>query len=761
MNVKLKKTAAAALSVLVCISMLSGCKGGGGGEDTQQSGSASESAAVSETSGSAADSAAKANAVSVTGGYVNPDWTYGQVAAGGGGFVTGVFSTPEEGIYYAKTDVGGAYYRTPETDGKWTSMNYWVTANDRGLLGVDGLAYDPQAPNRVFLLLGTDYFSNGKTVVAISEDYGKTISIVDVTDKIKVHGNGMGRGNGERIAVDPNNGNIIFAGGRTGGMIKSADGGYTWEAVSSFPVTATANGNGINCILFDPSTAKDGVTQKLYASVSAKGDEAGNLFVSEDAGATWSKLPNSITDHMVQRMKLDSKGNLYVCYINNEGPWNCAMGMIMRYGADGTAEEISPTKDSYGDILIDPNDDNRLIAVTSGQWKGQSNGAFGDVFYTSTDGGKNWHNVLESMEMDTNGMPWVEGCAIHWCSCLALDPFNTSKIMVNSGNGIFSCDNIWDETPKFYFDSLGIEETVPSDIITLEDYPLISAVMDYDGYKHEDIFTPATRHQDMIGSTTSMTIAAQNRDLWAKVGNSESEMLLTYTTDAGETWNKITNSPEAGKIYYGGKIALNADGSVLLWSPENAVKAFWTSDWGETWNEAEGLAGGKVYVIGDPSNADIVYACGKGKFFSSSDGGKSFERNPAITPTFQRICPDPHNEGTIYIPNGAGLLVSRDGGKTTETVNGLKYCEAVGLGKAKNDGDPLVIYVWGTPTEAENPGIYMSEDEGGTWVQVNDDAHQFGGTGNAVFVSGDMNVYGRCYMSTVGLGIAYCDKIEK
>ena len=63
--------------------------------------------------------------------------------------------------------------------------------------------------------------------------------------------------------------------------------------------------------------------------------------------------------------------------------------------------------------------------------------------------------------------------------------------------------------------------------------------------------------------------------------------------------------------------------------------------------------------------------------------------------------------------------------------------------------------------DAEKPGLYMSEDQGGTWVQVNDDAHRFGGTGNGVFVSGDMNVYGRCYMSTVGLGIIYCDKVEK
>ena len=233
---KIKKITSAALAALMCVSMISGCSKESGTDGTQTTDGGS-GAQVSE-------SADKAGTVG-DGAYINPDWSYGQVAIGGGGFVTGVFAAPEQDVYYAKTDVGGVYYRTSETNGKWVSMNYWVTADDRGLLGCDGLAFDPQSPNRVFMLLGTEYFSNGKTVVAVSEDYGKNITIVDVTDKIKVHGNGMGRGNGERIAVDPNNGNIIFAGGRSGGMIKSTDGGYTWESVTSFPDASTANANEI------------------------------------------------------------------------------------------------------------------------------------------------------------------------------------------------------------------------------------------------------------------------------------------------------------------------------------------------------------------------------------------------------------------------------------------------------------------------------------------------------------------------------------
>ena len=754
MKMLLKKFLAAVLSAMVCVSLLAGCgKEDGGNASENASESASGTASVAETATPASQVGTPVHA-----DFINSDWTYGQVATGGGGFVSGVFYTPENGVSYARTDVGGAYYRTPET-GKWTSMNYWVTEDERGLLGVDGLAYDPQSPNRVFMLLGTEYFSGGKTVIAVSDNYGKDLRLVDVTDKIKVHGNGMGRGNGERIAVDPNNGNVIFAGGRTGGIIKSSDGGATWEAVAGFPVNVTANANGINCILFDPSSAKDGVSQKLYASVSEKD----GLYVSEDGGASWSKVecyPDA-SEMMVQRMKLDSKGNLYVCYANAEGPWNCNAGMICRYNADGTSEFVSPTADAYGDIVIDPNDDNRLVAVTTNVYRLQPNEAYGDNFYTSEDGGKNWRNVTDYMEISVGEMPWVEGCAIHWCSCLAMDPADSGKIMVNSGNGIFSCDNIWAENPTFTFDALGIEETVPMDIISLEDYPLVSAAGDYDGFVHEDIFTPATRHKDMIGTTTSITVAPQNRDMWAKAGGSDSQMALTYSTDGGETWAKILRPPEGGKVCHGGSVAFNADGSVLCWCPENAMKTFWTDDLGKTWNVSEGIVGGNMYLIGDPNNANYVYACGKGAFYSSSDGGKTFERTKGVSPSYRRACVDPKNEGTVYIPNGAGLLVSKDYGKTAELVSGVKSCLAVGLGKAKNEGDPLVLYIWGIPMDADKLGIYMSEDEGVTWVRVNDDLHQFGGIGNGEFIAGDMNVYGRCYMSTVGLGIAYCDKVDK
>ncbi len=744
----LKKASAAVFSVIFALSGLSGCGGGTDSPVTTDSSVTTDNSVVMENPPKE-DEPNNQQSESL--------WSYGQVAFGGAGFVTGVYATGEENLFYARTDVGGAY-RWVESEQRWKSLNYWVSEDDRGLLGIDGLAVDPTDASKLYLLAGTDYFSNGKTALLKSTDYGESFEVIELSDLIRVHGNGMGRGNGERIAIDPNSTDIIFAGGRTGGMIKSTDGGITWNAVGSFPVTFTANSNGINCIVFDPSEVKDGVTQRIYASVSQKNSD--NLFVSEDAGETWSPVPNACLDFMPQRMKLDSEGTLYVTYGSDEGPWNAQSGTVYKY-KDGEAKEIAPSDRPFGDILIDPEDPKRLVLVTTNTWVLQPNGAYGDTFFTSTDGGDTWTDLISSMVMSTDSSEWIEDCAIHWCSSLMMNPFNSNEIMVNSGNGIFRCDNIWDEKPAFYFNSYGIEECVPLDILSLEDYPLAVTIGDYDGFMSEDIFVPGERFLDKIGSTASITIAAQNKDYWAKLGTEGDSQLLTYSTDAGKTWESIKKSPEKGARYSGGTIAFTADGSRLLWSPAKAASVYYTDDFGETWNTCEGIIGMGFYLMGDPINSNYVYALGS-SVFRSVDGGKTFEKISGIfDPSGERLCVDQHNEGTFYVPDLMGLYKVTEHGDSVEKVPNVRSCEVMGLGKAKTEGGPLTMYVMGIVEGGNGKGIYMSDDDGATWVPVNDDKHLFGGTGNGKFISGDMNVYGRCYMSTVGLGLAYFDLKDK
>lgn len=749
---KYRKITAVILAVATAI-----CAAGCNGNDN--SGTSSSGDVTSSGSG---DSSMTTDNTTSGGNSGTPQaqFTFSQVAMGGGGFVSGVFATSEEGLYYARTDVGGSYRYNKDTQ-KWEAMSYDISEEDRGLLGIDGLAFGEKDPNKVYMLAGTEYFSNGLTCLLYSDDYGKTWNRTDLTEMIKAHGNGMGRGNGERIAVDPKNSDIVYVGGRTGGMVKSTDGGKTFTALDMGTNTSTSNGNGICSIIIDPKSGDDSACTTIYAAISRTQED--NLYKSTDGGATWNPVADAPKGFFTQRMKYNGDGKIAITYASAEGPWNnnrTSGGIRLLDMSNDTFTDITPVKKSYGDIVIDPANPDRMVACTENIYVPQPNGQYGDEFYVTTDGGKSWTLLNEKMKMSDGGVEWISTASMHWCSSMAIDPNNTNKIMVVSGNGIFTCDNIWEESPEFSFFAKGIEETVPYDIISIPGGKLVSVIGDYDGFAQDNAEEYGVVHSSVAGSMTGLAVAAKATDTWVKCGGDEEKPGFWYTTDAGKTWNNVKYSPlENNKIAYGGYVGVSADGKRFFWAPGNDSSIYYSDDLGKTWTKSEGGVGAKK-IICDPVNPDYVYAASGGAFFYSEDGGKTFTQNMTLS-VFNAARPvvAPGKEGVVYYP-AMGLQVSTDYGKTFTRMDTLSACMAVGLGKGKTDSDPYTIFVWGKPTNDDPMGLYWSEDEGKTWSRANDDEHQFGGPGNGYFVVGDMNTYGRVYMSTVGLGVVYGDLVQ-
>lgn len=462
-------------------------------------------------------------------------------------------------------------------------------------------------------------------------------------------------------------------------------------------------------------------------------------------------------------MKYNGDGKIVITYASAEGPWNNNRidgGVRTLNIADDTFTEINPAKKSFGDVVIDPSNPDRMVACTENLFVAQPNGQFGDEFYVTTDGGKNWTLLNNKMKMSSGGVEWITTASMHWCSSMAIDPNNTNKIMVVSGNGVFTCDNIWDESPEFYFFSKGIEETVPYDIISIPGGKLVSVISDYDGFVQDSAEEYGMVHNSVAGSMTGLAVAAKATDIWVKCGGSEEKPGFWYTLDAGKKWVNVTVSPlESGNVAYGGYVAVSADGKRFFWAPGNDSSIYFSDDQGKTWTKSEGGVGTKK-IICDPVNPNYVYAASGSAFFYSEDGGKTFTQNLTLS-VFAAARPvvAPGKEGVVYYPS-MGLQVSTDNGKTFTRMDSLAACMAVGLGKGKTDSDPYTIFVWGKPTNDDSIGLYWSEDEGKTWSKVSDDQHQFGGPGNGYFVVGDMNKYGRVYMSTVGLGIVYGDLVQ-
>jgi len=400
------------------------------------------------------------------------DFHWGNVAIGGGGFVSAVIpSLLEKNLFYARTDVGGAY-RWEEASRKWIPLNDWISPNELGLWGIDAIAIDPKVPGKVYAVAGTVYWNmvdgRGRSAFLRSSDYGRTwekIFVWDTTTQLfNAHGNGMGRGNGERLAVDPNDGKVMFYGSRNKGLWKSTDNGTTWTHVDGFTKAAgsdtTWNGAGFSFVQFAP-----GSSTTLYVGFLR---ESPNVFQSVDGGTSWKALPvpaNLATTAggakvrlMPQRVAIPSPGaSLYVTFADGAGPHTMAWdegwgpiwdgfgrGALLKYDLDsakwtdvspedliddgatgagkydnldvsaGTYEYVAP----YGGIFVNPQNPLELVATNMGYrgaqfWKLDASGkkwkdVWGSNIYHTTNGGKTWAKSFQYYWMDGGVYPAVE-----------------------------------------------------------------------------------------------------------------------------------------------------------------------------------------------------------------------------------------------------------------------------------------------------------------------------------------------------------------
>jgi hypothetical protein len=73
------------------------------------------------------------------------------VKLGGTGYVPGIVAhTGQRGLFYARTDMGGAY-RYQATTSTWIPLNGWVPATNGNQLGIETIAVDPRDASRLYM----------------------------------------------------------------------------------------------------------------------------------------------------------------------------------------------------------------------------------------------------------------------------------------------------------------------------------------------------------------------------------------------------------------------------------------------------------------------------------------------------------------------------------------------------------------------------------------------------------------------------------
>ncbi|QFZ18055.1 cellulose-binding domain-containing protein [Saccharothrix syringae] len=714
------------------------------------------------------------------------DWRNVEIA--GGGFVPGiVFSRAEEGLVYARTDIGGAYRLDGTTD-RWVPLLDWVGWDRWGYNGVASIAPDPTDADRVYAAVGmyTNSWDPNNGAILRSSDRGDTWQVTELP--FKVGGNMPGRGMGERLAVDPNQGDVLYFGAPSGkGLWRSTDGARTWARVASFPnpgnhVADPTDPSGYNSdiqgvvwVTFDPRSSTPGTPSRtIYAGVA---DKDNTVYRSADAGATWTRLAGQPTGYIAHKGVLDEVGGfLYLATSDTGGPYDGGRGDVWKHDtATGAWTLISPVASTspdayfgYSGLTVDRRNPNTLMVASQVSWWPDV------VLFRSTDGGASWTRAWDwtsypnrgfRYEMDVSAAPWLSWGAnsqppevtpkLGWMvESLEIDPFDPDRMLYGTGATIYGTTDLraWDAGGRITIKpaAAGLEETAVLDLVSPPTgaAPLISALGDVGGFRHTDLTAvpPMMFTQPNFTSTTSLDFAEGNPSVLVRSGNVDGQPHVAFSTDGGANWFAGT---DPGGVTGGGTVAAAADGGRFVWSPAGAA-VHHSVGFGNSWAPSTGVPAGAV-VESDRVNPAKFYALAGGRLHTSTDGGATFTAGPEVAAA--RLKAVPGHEGDLWLAGEGGLFRSTDSGATVAQVAGVTDAVNVGFGKAAPDrAYPAVFTVM---TTAGKTGVYRSDDAGANWVRINDDAHQYGNAGEAI--TGDPRVYGRVYLGTNGRGILVAD----
>ncbi|HMU43092.1 MAG TPA: glycosyl hydrolase [Ignavibacteriaceae bacterium] len=348
-----------------------------------------------------------------------------------------------------------------------------------------------------------------------------------------------------------------------------------------------------------------------------------------------------------------------------------ACGNVWKTTNLGTTWE--PIFDNYGSfsigcITIDPTNTN-VVYVGTGENNSQRSVSWGDGIYRSEDGGKSFKNI---------GLKKSEHIAK-----ILIDPRDNKVIYVAAQGPLWGPGG-----DRGLFKSTDYGATWDSVLYISPNTGVTDVVMD-------------TRNPDVLYAATYQ----RRRHVWTLL-NGGPESAVYKSTDAGKTWNKLTNGLPSGDV---GRIGLaispiNPDYVYAIIEAANDGGGFFrTTNRGATWEKMGSyvVSSAQYYseIFCDPLNVDKVFILDT---FSSytTDGGKTYQPigNNKRHVDDHAFWINPHNTNNFMIGCDGGVYITYDHAKNWRFVDNLPITQFYRVSVDNNE--PFYRVMGGTQDNA-------------------------------------------------------------
>lgn len=195
----------------------------------------------------------------------------------------------------------------------------------------------------------------------------------------------------------------------------------------------------------------------------------------------------------------------------------------------------------------------------------------------------------------------------------------------------------------------------------------------------------------------------------------------------------------------------------MVWSIPHD-KAYFSFDKGRSWTASAGWPqdpDATLIPIADKAVNGVFYVHDRagGQILVSADGGKTFASVIKGIPPVGgwqgvELAVAPGRLRDLWLAGPFGLLHSAEASAPLAGVKGVDEAWHIGFGKAAPGQSYPAVFLSGKINGVT--GIWRSDDEGKSWVRLNDDTHRFG---DGSILTGDPTEYGVVYVARGAGGI--------